>query len=165
LRKKQPGKGIIRYDYNKHKRTLTLNKKLNTILLIFLVYFSVSSAVAQTTTDLKTIKVKKEATLVKAAFDEADFKVIAFDRFGNPHENAVKSFVIFYKEKNSAYEKKISGNVFTEEVINYLSKKRKTATKICISSIIAETSDGHLEELPSLCDIVIFPDCKKVKKS
>ena len=165
MRKKQPGKGIIRYDYNKHKRTLTLNKKLNTILLIFLVYFSVSSAVAQTTTDLKTIKVKKEATLVKAAFDEADFKVIAFDRFGNPHENAVKSFVIFYKEKNSAYEKKISGNVFTEEVINYLTKKRKTATKICISSIIAETSDGHLEELPSLCDIVIFPDCKKVKKS
>jgi len=142
-----------------------LNKKLNTILLIFLVYFSVSSAVAQTTTDLKTIKVKKEATFVKAAFDEADYKVIAFDRFGNPHENAVKSFVIFYKEKNSAYEKKISGNVFTEEVINYLTKKRKTATKICISSIIAETSVGHLEELPSLCDIVIFPDCKKVKKS
>ena len=142
-----------------------MNKKLNTILLIFLVYFSVSSAVAQTTTDLKTIKVKKEATLVKAAFDEADFKVIAFDRFGNPHENAVKSFVIFYKEKNRAYEKKISGNVFTEEVINYLTKKRKTATKICLSSIIAETRDGHLEELPSLCDIVIFPDCKKVKKS
>jgi len=142
-----------------------LNKKLNSILLIFLVYFSVSFAFAQTTTDLKTIKVKKEATLVKAAFDEADYKVIAFDRFGNPHENAVKSFVIFYKEKNRAYEKKISGNVFTEEVINYLTKKRKTATKICLSSIIAESRDGHLEELPSLCDIVIFPDCKKVKKS
>jgi hypothetical protein len=142
-----------------------LNKKLNSILLIFLVYFSVSFAFAQTTADLKTIKVKKEATLVKAAFDEADYKVIAFDRFGNPHENAVKSFVIFYKEKNRAYEKKISGNVFTEEVINYLTKKRKTATKICLSSIIAETRDGHLEELPSLCDIVIFPDCKKVKKS
>jgi hypothetical protein len=73
--------------------------------------------------------------------------------------------VIFYKEKNNAYEKKITGNVFTEEVINYLTKKRKTATKICISSIIAESRDGHLEELPSLCDIVIFPDCKKVKKS
>ena len=165
MRKKQPGKGIIRYDYNKHKRTLTLNKKLNTILLIFLVYFSVSCTFAQTNSDLKTITIKKEATLVKAAFDEAEYKVIAFDRFGNPHENAVKSFVIFYKEKNSAYEKKISGNVFTEEVINYLTKKRKTATKICISSIIAESRDGHLEELPSLCDIVIFPDCKKVKKS
>mgnify|MGYP000005143159 CR=1 FL=1 len=142
-----------------------MNKKLNTLLLIFLVYSSVSCAFAQTTSDLKTITIKKEATLVKAAFDEAEYKVIAFYRFGNPHESAVKSFVIFYKEKNNAYEKKITGNVFTEEVINYLTKKRKTATKICISSIIAESRDGHLEELPSLCDIVIFPDCKKVKKS
>jgi hypothetical protein len=142
-----------------------LNKKLNTLLHIFLFYSSVSCAFAQTTSDLKTITIKKEATLVKAAFDEAEYKVIAFDRFGNPHESAVKSFVIFYKEKNNAYEKKITGNVFTEEVINYLTKKRKTATKICISSIIAESRDGHLEELPSLCDIVIFPDCKKVKKS
>ena len=75
-------------------------------LLIFLVYSSVSSAVAQTNADLKTITIKKETSLVKAAFDEAEYKVIAFDRFGNPHESAVKSFVIFYKEKNNAYEKK-----------------------------------------------------------
>ena len=62
-------------------------------------------------------------------------------------------------------KKKISGNVFSDEVIKYFTKKRKTATKICLTSIVAETSDGHLEELPDLCDIVIFPDCKKVKKS
>jgi hypothetical protein len=142
-----------------------VNNKLITFLLICLVYFNVTTVVAQTPSDLKTITIKKEIVFVKAAFDEAEYKVIAFDRFGNPHESAVKSFVIFYKEKNKAYEKKISGNVFTEEVINYLTKKRKTAIKICITTIVAETKDGHLEDLPELCDIVIFPDCKKVKKS
>ena len=44
----------------------------------------------------------------------------------------------------------------------FLIKKRKFATKICLTNIVAEDKDGHLESLPELCDIVIFPDCKKV---
>ena len=38
-------------------------------------------------------------------------------------------------------------------------------TKICLTKLKAETKDGHLEDLPDLCDIVIFPDCKKVNKT
>ena len=48
------------------------------------------------------IKVEKEKLFVKAAFDETEYKVIAFDRYGNPHEQAIKSFTIFYKEDNKA---------------------------------------------------------------
>ena len=131
--------------------------------LFFILLFVINTSVAQNNTDVKTIKVKKELEFVKAAFDDTEYKVIAFDKYGNPHQNVIKSFTIFYKENNTAYENKIMGNVFTETVIKFFTKKRKTATKICLTKILAENSEGHLEELPDLCDIVIFPDCKKVK--
>ena len=131
--------------------------------LFFILLFVINTSVAQNNTDVKTIKVKKELEFVKAAFDDTEYKVIAFDKYGNPHQNVIKSFTIFYKENNTAYENNMMGNVFTETVIKFFTKKRKTATKICLTKILAENSEGHLEELPDLCDIVIFPDCKKVK--
>lgn len=139
------------------------NKLLKLVTLIFFMSTIVNITVAQNNTDVKTIKVKKELEFVKAAFDETEYKVIAFDKYGNPHQNVIKSFTIFYKENNTAYENKIMGNVFTETVIKFFTKKRKTATKICLTKILAENSEGHLEALPDLCDIVLFPDCKKVK--
>lgn len=136
-----------------------------TLSILFVLYIAFNPALffAQSSNETKTIKVKKELVFVKAAFDETEYKVIAFDKFGNPHQNAIKSFTIFYKENSTAFEKHIVGNVFSETVIKFFTKKKKTATKICITKIIAENADGHLEELPDLCDIVIFPDCKKVK--
>ena len=131
------------------------------LLLAFLSLTSIS--LSQENEEVQTIKIKKEKLFAKAAFDDTEYKVIAFDRYGNPHEQAIKSFTIFYKENATAFENHIVGNVFTETVIKFFTKKKKTATKICITKIIAENADGHLEELPDLCDIVIFPDCKKVK--
>lgn len=113
---------------------------------------------------VQTIKVKKETVFVKAAFDESEYKVIAFDRFGNPHLNAITSFSIFYKEGKNAYEAPVEGNTFPEKTIKFLTKKKSTATKICLTKIKATDKDGHVEDLPDLCDIVIFPDCKKVNK-
>jgi len=137
-------------------------KSLIIIFTLFLV-FSPTNFLAQSPDETQIIKVKKESTYVKAAFDETEYKVIAFDKYGNPHQNAIKSFTIFYKENTSAFENHIVGNLFNETAIKFFTKKKKTATKICITKIIAENADGHLEELPDLCDIVIFPDCKKVK--
>ena len=108
------------------------------------------------------IKIEKQSVFVKASFDEADYKVIAFDRFGNPHLQAIKSFTIKYVDGKTTYEAKVEGNVFPEKTIKFLTKKRKYATKICLDAIIAEDNDGHSENLPSICDIVIFPDCKKI---
>ena len=89
--------------------------------------------------------------------------MIAFDRYGNPHEQAIKSFTIFYKEDNKAYQAPVEGNTFPKKTIDFLTKKKKFATKICLMNIKAEDKDGHIEDLPDLCDIVIFPDCKKNK--
>lgn len=119
---------------------------------------------AQENEEVKSIKVKKENLFTKAAFSEADYKVIAFDLYGNPHENAIKSFTIIYKDSKSIYEAPVSGNTFPEHTIKFLTQKKATATKICIVKIKAENKDGHLEDLPDLCDIVIFPDCKKTHK-
>ena len=131
-------------------------------MLIFL--FCGSIVLSQEQKEVQTIKVKKEKLFVKAAFDDTEFKVIAFDRYGNPHENAIKSFTIFYKENKTSYQAPVQGNTFPKKTIDFLTKKKKEATKICLTNLKAEDKEGHIEDLPDLCDIVIFPDCKKVKK-
>lgn len=108
------------------------------------------------------IKVKKESIFLKAAFDESEYKVIAFDKYGNPHEKAIKSFSIVYREGKNEYEAPVVGNTFPEKTIRFLTKKRSSATKICLTRLVATDQNGHEEQLPDLCDIVIFPDCKKV---
>lgn len=140
---------------------------MKTLLYCFVILFwGISiSAIAQESDEVKSIKVKKEALYVKAAFNEADYKVIAFDRYGNPHENAIKSFSIFYKEGKKAYEAPVDGNKFPDKTIRFLTKKKQNATKICLTKIKAEDNEGHLQDLPDLCDIVIFPDCKKTQKN
>ncbi len=132
-----------------------------TLLLAFLSLATISFS--QEKEEVKTIKVKREKLFAKAAFDDTEYKVIAFDRYGNPHEQAIKSFTIFYKEDNVARQASVQGNVFPQKTIDFLTKKKKFATKICLMNIKAEDKDGHLEDLPDLCDIVIFPDCKKNK--
>ncbi len=120
---------------------------------------------AQEKGNVQTIKVEKEKLFVKAAFDDTEYKVIAFDRYGNPHEQAIKSFTIFYKEDNRAYQAPVEGNTFPKKTIDFLTKKKKLATKICLTHLKAQDKDGHEEDLPDLCDIVIFPDCKKTNKT
>lgn len=132
---------------------------------MFGLLFFGSNAFSQETEGIKTIKVKKERLFVKAAFDDTEFKVIAFDRYGNPHEQAIKSFSIFYKEGKTSYEAPVEGNTFPQKTIDFLTKKKKMATKICLTKLKAMDVDGHMEDLPDLCDIVIFPDCKKVNKN
>lgn len=127
--------------------------------------FCASIVHSQEQKEVQTIKIKKEKLFVKAAFDDTEFKVIAFDRYGNPHEEAIKSFTIFYKENNKSYQAPVIGNSFPKKTIDFLTKKKKEATKICLINLKATDKDGHIEDLPDLCDIVIFPDCKKVKKN
>ncbi len=134
---------------------------------ILLLSFNLVAAASysQEKEEVKTIKIKRESLFVKAAFDDTEFKVIAFDRYGNPHEQAIKSFYITYREGKNEYQAFVDGNTFSKKTITYLTKKKKEATKICLRKIIAIDKNGHEEPLPDLCDIVIFPDCKKVNKN
>ena len=134
-------------------------------ILFFAASVIASSPLLSQERPVQTIKIKKENLFVKAAFDETEYKVIAFDKYGNPHEQAIKSFSICYKDGKTAYEAPVVGNTFPDKTIKFLTKKRSTATKICLTKLKAENKDGHMEDLPDLCDIVIFPDCKKVSKN
>lgn len=133
--------------------------------LLFSFFFTSYSAFCQEKGEVHKIKIEKEKLFVKAAFDDTEFKVIAFDKYGNPHENAIKSFTIFYKENNTAYQAPVEGNTFPKKTIDFLTKKKKLATKICLTNLKVQDKEGHEEDLPDLCDIVIFPDCKKVNKT
>jgi hypothetical protein len=140
--------------------------KTTILHLLFIGFiFVYGCSFSQEQEEVKIIKIKKEKLFVKAAFDDTEFKVIAFDRYGNPHEQAIKSFTILYNEKKTNYEAAVIGNTFPKKTINFLTKKKKLATKICLTKLKAEDKDGHIEDLPDLCDIVIFPDCKKVNKN
>ena len=118
---------------------------------------------AQENQPIQSIKIKKEELFIKAAFDETEYKVIALDKYGNPHEKAIKSFVISFNDNGILMQAKVMGNVFPDKTIKFLTKKRTNSTKICLEKIVAENPDGHNENLPNLCEIMIFPDCKKVK--
>lgn len=128
--------------------------------LCFLLLLAASGLRAQT----HTIKVKKENAFEKAVFDETNYKVVAMDRYGNPHESAIQSYVIQYSENGNLYEAKVLGDSFPEKTIRFFTKKRQFATKICITKIVAKDKEEHLEELPDLCDITLFPDCKNNQK-
>ena len=133
--------------------------------LFFSFIFTSSISCSQEKEGVKTIKIEKEKLFVKAAFDETEYKVIAFDRYGNPHENAIKSFAIYYKDNKTAYQASVNGNTFPKSTIDFLTKKKKQATKICLTNLKGQDKDGNEEDLPDLCDIVIFPNCKKVNKT
>jgi hypothetical protein len=135
-----------------------LKKFLFLIVIFTLQIFQIKG---QENNEVKTIKIKKEAFFTKAVFDEAEYKVVAIDKNNNPHFNAIKSFVIIYKGKKNVYQLKVEGNVFPKKTIDFLTKKKKEATKIVLSQIKAEDSEGHLEVLPDIYNVVIFPDCKK----
>lgn len=139
--------------------------KQGRLIAIFIVSlpFLQARLCAQEAEEVQTISVKKGRSFVKAAFDEAEYKVIAFDRYGNPHEQAIKSFSIVYQDGKNAYEAAVVGNTFPDKTVRFLTKKRSTATKICLTKLVAADPEGHEESLPDLCNIVIFPDCRKVK--
>lgn len=138
-----------------------MKKILHSLLLIGFLFISHAFLCQE---EVKSIKVKKEKLFAKAAFDETNYKVIAFDHYGNPHEQAIKSFSIVYSEGKNVFEAAVTGNTFPEKTIKFFTKTRTNAAKICLTKLKAQDKDGHIEDLPDLCDIVLFPDCKKVNK-
>ena len=109
--------------------------------------------------DVEKIKVKKENPFVRAEFDETNYKVIALDKYGNPHENVVKSFVITFQDTKGHFKTAIVGNTFPAQTIKYL-KKREKATSLCLKEIVAEDSEGHIQSVPDKCGVLFYPDCK-----
>lgn len=128
-----------------------------------IVLFFLLQAFALHSQEVEKIKVKKEDPFLKAEFDDTNFKVIAMDKYGNPYEEAVKSFAITFQDTDGKFRAPVMGNTFPKKTVDYLTKKRKKATTVCLTEIVAQDSEGHVQNLPDKCGVIIFPDCKNCK--
>lgn len=133
-----------------------MNLRKSIPFLVFLLQFYSASLFSQ---EVEKIKIKKEDPFFKAEFDETNYKVIALDKYGNPFENAIKSFKITFQDTQGHFESKVIGNTFPDKTIKYL-KKRTRATNLCLKEIVAEDTEGHVQSLPDKCGVLIYPDCK-----
>lgn len=129
------------------------------LLFIFLLFVS-GKIISQE--NIGTIKVKREQNLVKAVFDNTEYKLFAVDRFGNPRENEFSSYSLWIKEKRTVKEFKGNSNTLTPDMLKEL-KSLKKATKIFFTNIMVRADDDHLVQLPDVID-TWFPDCSNCLK-
>jgi glycyl-tRNA synthetase beta subunit len=124
------------------------------LLPLFFLFLSVSLFAQE---QPQTIKIKREQNLVKAVFDNTEYRLFAVDRFGNPRENEFVSYTLWIKEKKDT--KKFIGysNTLTPEMLKEL-KSLKKATKIFFTNIQVNGDDDHIVQLPDVID-TWFPDC------
>lgn len=109
-----------------------------------------------------TIKIKREQNLVKAMFDNTEYRLFAIDRFGNPRENTFASYTLWIKEKKSTKKFQGYSNALTPEMLKEL-KALKKATKLFFTNIKVNGDDDHLVDLPDVID-TWFPDCTNCLK-
>lgn len=108
------------------------------------------------------IKVRKSHNLVKAVFDNTEYRLFAVDKFGNPKDNKIASYTLWIKEKKKVKSFQGYSNALTPEMLKEL-KKLKKATKIVFTGVKAETFETHFVDLPDIYD-TWFPDCKNCLK-
>ncbi len=111
---------------------------------------------------VQTIKVKREQNIVKAVFDNTEYRLFAVDRFGNPRENEIVSYVLWIKESKGTKKFVGESNTLTPEMLKEL-RKLKKATKIFFTNIKVKADDEHIADLPDVID-TWFPDCKDCLK-
>lgn len=109
-----------------------------------------------------TISVRKTETFSKAVFDNDSYKLVALDRYGNPQDNAIISFVVSYAKKGKTESYRCSGSAIPAPVAKDL-QKMKTATKIYFTEIKTQDADGHLQDLPDVIEFA-FPACSNTSK-
>ncbi|MDX2174217.1 MAG: hypothetical protein SFY56_14035 [Bacteroidota bacterium] len=130
------------------------------IKIFFILALALQTEIVQAQ-EPKTIKVKKESNLVKAVFDNTEFKLIVVDRFGNPKDNRIASFKLYVKTKKDTKEFQGFSNSLSPEMIKYLNKLKKSA-KLFFTEINVEEDDTHLIKLPDAID-QWFPNCENCK--
>lgn len=129
-------------------------------LSLLFVLLSVNVLLAQE--PVGTIKIKREQNLVKAMFDNTEYRLFAVDRFGNPRENKFASYTLWIKEKKETKKFEGYSNSLTPEMLKEL-KALKKATKLFFTNIKVNGDDDHLVDLPDVID-TWFPDCKNCLK-
>lgn len=130
---------------------------LNFFFIFLFSFAGVLTLSAQDEEEPQVIRVRKESNLAKAVFDNAEFRLMAIDRFGNPKENKIVSYKLWIKSRSTTIGLDGFNNSLTGEMINALKKQTK-ATKIFFTDITAQDDNGHPVKLPDVID-TWFPEC------
>jgi hypothetical protein len=136
----------------------TFDLMRSTLKITFILVLSLISYLSFSQ-EVEKIKIKKEDPFFKAEFDETNFKVIALDKYGNPYQDVIKSFDLTFQDNEGHFQTSVVGNKFPEKTVKYL-KNRKRVTNLCLKKIVAQDEEGHIQNLPDKCGILIYPDCK-----
>lgn len=141
-----------------------MNHKLKTIKLFLLFsLFSYGLCLnAQQEVVAPTIKVKKVEQLVKAEYDNTEYKLIGVDRFGNPKESAIRSFELYFTVNDKEYKFISYSNSLSTEMLEGL-KQIKETQEIVFKNIKAADDKGTIVNLPELT-VMHYPDLPKNKK-
>lgn len=131
------------------------------ILVVVMIFVRPALVVAQD--EPKTIKIKRESSLVKAVFDNTELRLVIVDRFGNPRENKILSYQLWVKGKRETKNFPGHSNSLDHDMLDFLKKQGK-ATKIFFTEVKAEDDDGHIVKLPDVIE-TWFPDCMNCDKN
>ena len=134
---------------------------MNNFFKIFFFIYVVIRANDVSAQQPTVIKIKKESNLVKAVFDNTEFKLVVMDRFGNPKDNKIASYKLYIKTKKDTKEFTGYSNTLSAEMISYLNKLKKAA-KLFFTEINVEEDDAHLTKLPDVIE-QWFPNCQNCK--
>lgn len=129
--------------------------------LLYVLFCAPTLAMAQEPSG--TIRVRKVQDLQKAEFDNTEYKLVVFDRFGNVRTNEIVSYKLYVKTKKGTEEFIGYSNNLTKEMLTFL-EKQKEACKLFFTTIVAKDDGGHPVALPDVIE-VWFPVCKNNKKS
>ena len=130
------------------------------LVLINLCWFTLSLSAQQP--QAETIKVTKVQQVIKAAYDNTQYKLIGVDRFGNPKETAIRSFELRYSINGHTYMFVSYSGALTDEMIGNMNALKKDQ-KIFFSKIKAQEDNGDLVDLPDLQEIHIVSHHKQLK--
>lgn len=123
-------------------------KRISLGLIIFLI--GLTCFAQEPAGSFKKIKIKKN-TFVKAVFDESNYKIVAFDKYGNPYEDAIKSFEYSYQTKKGGINVIAqTGNTISDIDLKKLQKEINKTNKVFFENIKAQASDSSFVTLPPI---------------
>ncbi|HQQ93844.1 MAG TPA: hypothetical protein PLQ93_04780 [Bacteroidia bacterium] len=111
-----------------------------------------------TAQEVPSIKVRKTSNLAKVVLDNTEYRLVVFDRFGNPTEANILHYRLHIQGKRDTREFEGKSNVLSPEMIRYL-KALSHSCKLYFTEISVEEEGGHVTVLPDAIEMW-FPECK-----
>jgi len=96
-----------------------------------------------------TIKIQKRGQLARIIFDDANYRLIGMDYYGNIMDTTVMEFQMFVTIKGIFYKTSTVGSALNNEM-QQLIERRDNKTILYFKNIKAKDTDGKIITIPEL---------------